>query len=139
MRGEIAHLLLLHRVESRLRGHRCLRLSMDLRSLHLCRLYLCRLYLCRLHLRLHLRLLGLSDLSSLSASLLCLLLLLNPRRRRLVDGARFEVRRRGEWSGILMLCDEWMESGLLWRPALEWIDVQQSLYEIDEGFAMCVF
>lgn len=64
-----------------------------------------------------LRKLSLGLLRTLLAERFGLLLLLGTWGRRSVAAAGFDVHRWDEWTSELLLCDERMELGLLWRPS----------------------
>lgn len=86
--------------------------------------------ICGLCGRLRLRLCGLC--SPLFTRSLRLLLLLDPRCDGLVQIRIFQIHGRYERLGKLLLRDEGVKFGLLWRPPFEWIDLQQSAHKVNE-------
>jgi hypothetical protein len=44
-----------------------------------------------------------------------------------------------EGASELLLGDERMSASLLWRPSLQWVDVQETMDEINEGDSVVHF
>jgi hypothetical protein len=59
---------------------------------------------------------------SLLASSFRLLLLLDTWSNGLVDSCVLQIHWGNEWTSELLLCDEWVQFGLLGRPSLKGID-----------------
>lgn len=83
--------------------------------------------------------LSLCCLSSLLAEFGSLLLLLCARCRCAVERARFKIHRWYEWTGVLLLSNEWVQLRLLRRPPLQRADGQQATNEIDESYTVVHF
>ena len=82
--------------------------------------------------------LNLGSLGSLPlfADGLRLLLLLNARCWWSSGSRRLEIHGWHKRLCELLLRDEWMQLGLLWRPALQRVDVKQATNKVDEGNAI---
>lgn len=74
----------------------------------------------------------LSGLSSLLTRRFRLHLLLYTWSGRLVHRGRFEVHRRDERLGVFLLRNKRMQFRLLWRPSLQWVDVEQSPNKVNK-------
>jgi hypothetical protein len=90
---------------------------------------------CSVLLRLGLNLGSLGSLP-LFADGLRLLLLLNARCWWSSGRRRLEIHGWHKRLCELLLRDEWMQLGLLWRPALQRIDMKQATNKVDEGNAI---
>jgi hypothetical protein len=66
-----------------------------------------------------------------------LLLLLDSRRWR--PTACLEAGVRLERTSEFLLSDERMGASLLWRPSFKWVDVQQTMNKVNEGFSVSHF
>lgn len=82
--------------------------------------------------------LNLGSLGSLPllADGLGLLLLLNTGSWGTSRSRSFEVHGRHKWLCELLLRNERMQLGLLWRPTLQWVDVEQTSDKVDESNAV---
>lgn len=68
-----------------------------------------------------------------------LLLLLDSWRNGLVKRRIFQVHRRHERAGELLLRDEGMQFGLLRGPSLQWVDSQETTDKVNESHPIVQF